>query len=126
MVTLDTLRRLHEHAHHLAAYCPTCERWAVLNLGRLIAEVRGDYRFVGRKPRCRYCRAHGTWQFRSLVMCPKPDLIWRTVSDRTQTLTVSVRLRSGRTPIQSAYRLAALAPGLPASYCDGVTLERAR
>ncbi len=37
MVTLDTLRALHEHEHKLAAYCATCERWAVLDLERLIA-----------------------------------------------------------------------------------------
>ena len=48
MVTLDTLRALHEH-HQLAAYCATCERWAVLDLERLIAEGRGEYCFVGRK-----------------------------------------------------------------------------
>jgi hypothetical protein len=29
MVTLDALRKLHEHGHQLATYCPTCERWAV-------------------------------------------------------------------------------------------------
>jgi hypothetical protein len=29
MVALDTLRALHEHDHQLAAYCVTCERWAV-------------------------------------------------------------------------------------------------
>ena len=59
MVTLDTLRALHEHDHKLAAYCATCERWAVLDLERLIAKGRGDYRFVGRKPRCSYCRGRG-------------------------------------------------------------------
>jgi len=48
MVTLDTLRALHEHDHKLAAYCSTCERWAVLDLERLIAEGRGDYCFIGR------------------------------------------------------------------------------
>lgn len=30
------------------AYCATGERWAVLDLERLIAEGRGDYRFVVR------------------------------------------------------------------------------
>jgi len=35
MVTLDTFRALHEHDHKLAWYCPTCERWAVLDLERL-------------------------------------------------------------------------------------------
>ena len=40
MIVLDTLRVLHEHEHQLAAYYPTCERWAVLDLGKLIAEGR--------------------------------------------------------------------------------------
>jgi len=35
MIRLDTLRAAHERDHTLAAYCPTCRRWAVLNLGRL-------------------------------------------------------------------------------------------
>jgi hypothetical protein len=70
VVTLDTLRALHEHDHKLAAYCPTCERWAVLDLARLIAKGRGDYRFVGRKPRCSYCRGQGSWQLRPPVMQP--------------------------------------------------------
>jgi hypothetical protein len=70
MVTLDTLRALHEHDHQLAAYCPTCERWAVLDLERLIAKGRGDYCFVGQKPRCRYCGGSGVWQLRPPVMRP--------------------------------------------------------
>ena len=48
MVVLDTFRALQEHDHKLAAYCSTCERWAVLDLERLIADGRGDYCFVGR------------------------------------------------------------------------------
>jgi len=68
MVTLDTLRALHEHDHKLAAYCPTCERWAVLDLERLIAQGRGEYHFVGQKPRCSYCRGPGIWQLRPPVM----------------------------------------------------------
>src|SRR5688500_13146201 len=55
MVTLDTLRKLHEHDRELAAYCPTCRRWAVLDLERLIAEGRGAYCAIGRKPRCKVC-----------------------------------------------------------------------
>jgi len=38
MVTLDTL---HEHDHKLACYCPTCERWAVLELERLSRWPKG-------------------------------------------------------------------------------------
>jgi len=32
MVKLDTLGALQEHDHQHAAYSPTCERWAVLDL----------------------------------------------------------------------------------------------
>jgi hypothetical protein len=71
MVTLDTFRALHEHDHKLACFCSTCERWAVLDLERLIAEGRGDYCFVGRKPRCSYCRGSGVWQLRPPVMPPR-------------------------------------------------------
>jgi hypothetical protein len=39
MIRLDTFRALHEHDHQLAAYCATCERWAVLDLERLIADL---------------------------------------------------------------------------------------
>jgi hypothetical protein len=67
VVTLDTLRALHEHDHQLAAYCATCERWAVLDLERLIADGRGEFRFVGRKPRCRDCGTPGEWQLRPPV-----------------------------------------------------------
>ena len=71
MVTLDTLRALHEHDNKLACYCSTCQRWAVLDLERLIAEGRGDYRFVGRKPRCSYCRGAGEWQVRPTALKPQ-------------------------------------------------------
>jgi hypothetical protein len=62
VITLDTFSALHDHDYKLAAYCATCERWAVLDLERLIADGRGDYRFVGRKPRCSYAarRVFGT------------------------------------------------------------------
>ena len=63
MVTLDTLRALHEHDHKLAAYCATCERWARTGPGAAITEGRGDYCFVGRKPRCSYCRGQANGNF---------------------------------------------------------------
>ena len=67
MIRLDTLRALHERDHKLAAYCSTCQRWAVLDLERLIADGRGEYCFVGRKPRCRDCGTAGEWQLRPPV-----------------------------------------------------------
>src|SRR5688572_3483201 len=41
--TVDTFHALHEHDHNLAAYCATSERWAVLDLERLIAVGRGEH-----------------------------------------------------------------------------------
>jgi hypothetical protein len=62
VVTLDTLRKLHEHGHQLAAYCPTCERWAVLDLPALIAAGHGHRYCIGWRPRCSYCRGRGEVQ----------------------------------------------------------------
>ena len=62
------VQRQYEHDHQLAACCPTCDRSSVLELDCLIAERRGDYRFVGRKPRCSYCRGRGIWSFRPRSM----------------------------------------------------------
>jgi hypothetical protein len=46
------------------------ERWAVLDLERLLVEGRGDYVFVGRKPRCSYCHGPSVWQLQSPAMRP--------------------------------------------------------
>jgi hypothetical protein len=46
-IRLDTLRALREHDHQLAAYCSRCQRWAVLDLERLIAEGRGEQSIFG-------------------------------------------------------------------------------
>jgi hypothetical protein len=42
-VALDTLRALRGHDCGLAAYCPTCDRWSVLDLERPIAAGQRDY-----------------------------------------------------------------------------------
>ena len=70
MVTLDTLRELHEHDHELAAYCATCRRWAVLDLERLIAAGRGEYYSSAGSRAVSYCCGLGTWQVRPPVMRP--------------------------------------------------------
>ena len=75
LIRLDTIRALHEHEHALAAYCPTCQRWVVLDLERLIAQGLGDYCFVGCKPRCSYCGAPGLWQLRPPAMRPGPAAV---------------------------------------------------
>jgi hypothetical protein len=66
-IRLDTLRAVHERNHKLAAYCSRCQRWAVLDLAKLIEQGRGGYAFVGRKPCCRDCGERGEWQLRPPV-----------------------------------------------------------
>jgi hypothetical protein len=51
-----------EAIKYLACYCAWCQRWAELDLERLVDEGRGGYRFVGRRPRCAVCGASGQWQ----------------------------------------------------------------
>jgi len=33
VIDLGSIAGLYEHDHELHAYCPTCDRWAVLDLG---------------------------------------------------------------------------------------------
>jgi hypothetical protein len=97
MVTLDTLRALHEHEHQLAAYCPTCERWAVLDLEQLIAAGRGDYVFVGWTPRCSYCRGPGSWQLRPPALRSRASAAGASISDATRpACRTHQNSRSGR------------------------------
>lgn len=63
-ITLDSLAHLLEANHGLVAYCPTCRRWADLDLARLVREGHGERRLVGFKPRCRACGELGKIQVR--------------------------------------------------------------
>ena len=63
MISLGTLRGLHDHDHEPAAYCPRCERWLVLDLEKLIARGMGD-RHVPFKVRCLRCGERGQAQLR--------------------------------------------------------------
>ena len=74
-ICLDTFASLLEHEHGLAAYCPKCQRWATVNLHKLVASGQGQQTFIGRKPRCRVCGSTGHWQVRSEYKPYKaPDL----------------------------------------------------
>ena len=66
-IRLDTFGALNDRQHQMAAYCSRCQRWAVLDLPQLIAEGRGDYKFVGHQPRCGECGEPGEWQLRPPV-----------------------------------------------------------
>jgi len=44
MIDLGSIAGLHDRNHTLAAYCPTCYRWAVLPLAEMIAAGQGARR----------------------------------------------------------------------------------
>lgn len=69
MLDLGTLRGLHEHRHELAAYCPRCRRWAVLDLAAMVKAGHGDMPVMRLTPRCRRCGEPGEKQVRP----PAPD-----------------------------------------------------
>ena len=72
MVDLSTLAGLLEHQHQLAAYCPRCDRWAVLDLARLSEDGRGELCIIGWQPRCSICGGHGLLQVRPPALRPGP------------------------------------------------------
>jgi hypothetical protein len=63
MIDLGTIGGLYEREHELHAYCGTCDRWAVLDLGAMVRAGQGDRR-LPLKVRCRWCGAAGTLQVR--------------------------------------------------------------
>ena len=67
MIDLGSIAGLHSRNHQLHAYCPTCDRWAVLPLAEMIAAGQGSRRLPF-TVRCRWCGAVG----RLVVRPPVP------------------------------------------------------
>jgi hypothetical protein len=65
---------LHEHGHELHAYCPTCDRWAALDLEAMVNAGQGDRR-LPISVRCRWCGAEGQLQVR-LPMPSRSPAVW--------------------------------------------------
>ena len=63
MIDLGSIAGLHAHNHQLHAYCPRCDRWAVLPLAAMIATGQGSRRLPF-TVRCRWCGATGRLQVR--------------------------------------------------------------
>lgn len=61
MIDLGTVAGLYEHEHELAAFCPVCDRWAVLDLADMVRRGEGARRLPLRV-RCRWCGAAGVLQ----------------------------------------------------------------
>ena len=57
MRRLVTLQDLRHSNHELGLYCPTCDRWGVAELDRLIATGHGNRVLVDTKFRCIDCGA---------------------------------------------------------------------
>lgn len=63
MIDLGNVAGLHEHEHELHAYCWRCDRWRVIDLGRMVREGKGAMRLPLRM-RCRDCGEIGQLQVR--------------------------------------------------------------
>ena len=66
MIDLGSIAGLHDHAHTLAAYCPRCDRWAVLDLAGMVRTGQGARR-LPLPVRCRDCGQPGSLQVRPPV-----------------------------------------------------------
>ncbi len=66
-ITLDTLAALLDASHGLSAWCPSCRRWADLDLAQLVVQGHGGRRPAGFRPRCRECGGPGQVQARPPV-----------------------------------------------------------
>jgi len=75
MIDLGSLAGLHAHDHQLAAYCPTCDRWAVLPLAEMIAAGQGARR-LPMPVRCRWCGTAGRLQVRQPVPPRDGSVAW--------------------------------------------------
>jgi len=65
-----TARAMLAGGYTLAAYCRRCDRWADVDLNRMVREGRGDKCLVGPTLRCRVCGHVGEGQLRP----PAPGL----------------------------------------------------
>ena len=66
MIDLGSIEGLHSHQHQLAAYCQGCDRWAVLDLARMVDAGLGNRR-LPINARCRVCGELGRLQVRPPV-----------------------------------------------------------
>lgn len=66
MIDLGSIAGLLEHDHGLAAYCPRCDRWAMLPLAKLVAQGKGSLHLPV-TVRCRDCGEKGRLQVRPPV-----------------------------------------------------------
>jgi hypothetical protein len=70
MIDLGSIAGLHEHNHELRAYCPRCDRWAVLPLAALAnwGKEAMDLQIMGK------CRACGGSRNSGLSIAPDAGL----------------------------------------------------
>jgi len=70
MISMATLRELHEQRHTLALYCISCDRWESADLEGLIERGLGGRPVVRTRFRCRECGGVAEKQLRP----PAPEV----------------------------------------------------
>ena len=72
MIDLGNLAELHQHDHQLAAYCPRCDAWRVVQLEKWVSQGKGSLRLPVRV-RCRDCGEVGRLQVHPPVPMRSPE-----------------------------------------------------
>lgn len=62
---IQTYSDLLQHGMAMACHCPRCERWADVDLERLVATGRGEQSYIGRKAKCAKCGERGSIQIQT-------------------------------------------------------------
>jgi len=75
MIDLGSIAGLYEHEHELRAYCPRCDRWAVLLLAELVRQGKGSLR-LPIPVRYRDCGDVGRLQVRPPMPKHHPSVGW--------------------------------------------------
>ena len=55
MISMGTIQKLRDQNHKLALYCPSCHRWGLADLDRLVRIGRGNRSVIESRFRCKDC-----------------------------------------------------------------------
>lgn len=64
-IQLNTPRRLYQHDHKIAVYCPDCDRWKELEIDQIMATGKADKGLPDLSFRCGGCGGSGEMQIRT-------------------------------------------------------------
>ena len=64
LILIQRIKDLQENKLLLETHCMACLRFEPVDLEAMIAEGKGDWSYIGKKPTCRKCGQKGDFQIR--------------------------------------------------------------